>query len=61
MRGRTWIRQNPVDFDRRRYVFDGVFTQILLDLGVRRMRVLSSPKRLQALSGFGLEVVEYVG
>jgi len=39
----------------------GVGAQILLDLGVRRMRVLSSPKRLQALSGFGLEVVEYVG
>jgi len=38
----------------------GVGAQILIDLGVRRMRVLSSPKRLQALSGFGLEVVGYV-
>ena len=38
----------------------GVGAQILLDLGVRRMRVLSSPKRLHGLSGFGLEVVEYV-
>jgi 3,4-dihydroxy 2-butanone 4-phosphate synthase/GTP cyclohydrolase II len=38
----------------------GVGAQILLDLGVRKMRVLSAPKRLQALSGFGLEVVEYV-
>ena len=35
--------------------------QILTDLGVRRMRVLSgSSYRMQALSGFGLEVVEYV-
>jgi hypothetical protein len=25
------------------------------------MRVLSAPKRMQAISGFGLEVVEYVG
>ncbi|HET7650134.1 MAG TPA: 3,4-dihydroxy-2-butanone-4-phosphate synthase [Gammaproteobacteria bacterium] len=38
----------------------GIGAQILLDLGVRRMRVLSQPKRMQGLSGFGLEVVEYV-
>lgn len=38
----------------------GVGAQILADLGVRKMRVLSSPKKLHALSGFGLEVVEYI-
>jgi len=38
----------------------GVGAQILLDLGVRRMRVLSQPKKMHGLSGFGLEVVEYV-
>ncbi|HUP90741.1 MAG TPA: bifunctional 3,4-dihydroxy-2-butanone-4-phosphate synthase/GTP cyclohydrolase II [Solimonas sp.] len=38
----------------------GLGAQILSDLGVRRMRVLSAPKRMQAISGFGLEVVEYV-
>jgi 3,4-dihydroxy 2-butanone 4-phosphate synthase / GTP cyclohydrolase II len=38
----------------------GIGAQILRDLGVRRMRVLSAPKRLHALSGFGLEVVEYL-
>ena len=38
----------------------GVGAQILLDLGIRRMRVLSAPKRLHGLSGFGLEVVEYI-
>lgn len=38
----------------------GVGAQILADLGVRKMRVLSAPKRLHALSGFDLEVVEYV-
>ena len=38
----------------------GVGAQILLELGIRRMRVLSAPKRLHGLSGFGLEVVEYV-
>lgn len=38
----------------------GIGAQILADLGVRRMRVLSAPKRLHGISGFGLEVVEYV-
>lgn len=38
----------------------GKGAQILTDLGVRRMRVLSAPKRMHALSGFGMEVVEYV-
>ncbi|CAN5671994.1 bifunctional 3,4-dihydroxy-2-butanone-4-phosphate synthase/GTP cyclohydrolase II [soil metagenome] len=38
----------------------GLGAQILADLGVRKMRVLSAPKRIHSLSGFGLEVVEYV-
>ena len=38
----------------------GVGAQILRDLGVRRMRVLSAPKQMHGLSGFGLEVTEYV-
>ncbi len=38
----------------------GVGAQILSDLGVKKMRVLSAPKSIHGLSGFGLEVVEYV-
>ncbi len=38
----------------------GVGSQILASLGVRKMRLLSQPKRYHALSGFGLEVVDYV-
>jgi 3,4-dihydroxy 2-butanone 4-phosphate synthase/GTP cyclohydrolase II len=38
----------------------GAGAQILIDLGVRKMRVLSAPKSLHAISGFDLEVVEYV-
>ncbi len=38
----------------------GIGAQILRDLGVRKMRVLSAPKVMHALSGFGLEVVEYL-
>jgi 3,4-dihydroxy 2-butanone 4-phosphate synthase/GTP cyclohydrolase II len=38
----------------------GIGAQILRDLGVTRMRVLSAPKQMHGLSGFDLEVVEYV-
>jgi 3,4-dihydroxy 2-butanone 4-phosphate synthase/GTP cyclohydrolase II len=38
----------------------GTGAQILRALDVKRMRVLSAPKQMSALSGFGLEVVEYV-
>ncbi len=34
----------------------GVGAQILKDLGVRRMRVLSAPKQMHGISAFGLEV-----
>jgi 3,4-dihydroxy 2-butanone 4-phosphate synthase / GTP cyclohydrolase II len=39
----------------------GVGAQILKDLGVRRMRVLSAPKQIHGISGFGLEIESYVG
>ncbi|HXH02302.1 MAG TPA: bifunctional 3,4-dihydroxy-2-butanone-4-phosphate synthase/GTP cyclohydrolase II [Candidatus Competibacteraceae bacterium] len=38
----------------------GIGAQILADLGVRRMRLLSSPRRFSGLSGFDLEVVDYL-
>ncbi|MGJ8671187.1 MAG: bifunctional 3,4-dihydroxy-2-butanone-4-phosphate synthase/GTP cyclohydrolase II [Oceanococcus sp.] len=38
----------------------GIGAQILMDLNVRKMRVLSAPKRMHAISGFDLEVAEYV-
>ncbi|NTS77063.1 3,4-dihydroxy-2-butanone-4-phosphate synthase [Catenovulum sp. SM1970] len=38
----------------------GVGSQILAALGVGKMRLLSAKKKYHALSGFGLEVVEYV-
>jgi 3,4-dihydroxy 2-butanone 4-phosphate synthase/GTP cyclohydrolase II len=39
----------------------GVGAQILQDLGVRRMQVLSAPKHVHGLSAFGLEIVGYIG
>ena len=38
----------------------GLGSQILADLGVGRMRVLSHPVKTPGLSGFGLEIVEYL-
>lgn len=38
----------------------GIGAQILIDLGVRRMRVLSAPRRLSGLSGFDLQIVEHI-
>jgi len=38
----------------------GLGAQILSDLGVQKMRALSAPKRFHAISGYGLEIVEYV-
>jgi 3,4-dihydroxy 2-butanone 4-phosphate synthase / GTP cyclohydrolase II len=38
----------------------GIGAQILKDLGVTRMRVLSAPKQLQGLAAFDLEVTEYI-
>ncbi len=50
-------KSNNINWDPRTF---GLGAQILSDLGVRKMRVLSAPKRIHALSGFGLEVIEYV-
>jgi 3,4-dihydroxy 2-butanone 4-phosphate synthase/GTP cyclohydrolase II len=38
----------------------GIGAQILRDLGVSHMRVLSAPKQMHGLSAFGLDVAEYV-
>ncbi len=38
----------------------GLGSQILLDLGVRKMQVLGHPRKAPGLAGFNLEVVEYV-
>jgi 3,4-dihydroxy 2-butanone 4-phosphate synthase/GTP cyclohydrolase II len=39
----------------------GIGAQILQDLGVQRMRVLSAPRQLQGISAFGLQIIDYVG
>ncbi|MDR3221848.1 MAG: 3,4-dihydroxy-2-butanone-4-phosphate synthase [Candidatus Accumulibacter sp.] len=38
----------------------GIGAQILRDLGVRRMKLLASPRHMPSMTGFGLEVVDFV-
>jgi 3,4-dihydroxy 2-butanone 4-phosphate synthase/GTP cyclohydrolase II len=38
----------------------GTGSQILMDLGISKMRLLSAPFKFSGISGFDLEVVEYV-
>ncbi|MAD92032.1 MAG: 3,4-dihydroxy-2-butanone-4-phosphate synthase [Gammaproteobacteria bacterium] len=38
----------------------GIGAQILRDLGLRKIRVLSAPKHMYGISGFDLEIKEYV-
>ncbi|MGD2137309.1 MAG: bifunctional 3,4-dihydroxy-2-butanone-4-phosphate synthase/GTP cyclohydrolase II [Gammaproteobacteria bacterium] len=52
---RDIVRKGPDEL--RTY---GVGAQIIADLGVQKMRVLSAPKIVHGIAGFGLEVVEYV-
>ncbi len=39
----------------------GVGAQILRDQGVRRMKLLGSPRRMPSMAGYGLEVTGFVG
>ena len=51
------------DLNRQRQVWreSGVGSQILIDLGLRRIRVLTNhPRKLAALEGYGLEIAEQV-
>ncbi|NDG55584.1 MAG: hypothetical protein EBX56_06455, partial [Betaproteobacteria bacterium] len=38
----------------------GIGAQILRDLGVRKMRLLSNPRKIPSMSGFNLEVLGFV-
>ena len=54
------IESNGDDRRSRELRTYGIGAQIISDLGIRKMRVLSAPWKLTGLAGFGLEVVEYI-
>ncbi len=51
--------ETPLPDEMHEWRRHGVGAQILADLGVRRLRVLGTPRRFLGLAGFGLEVVGY--
>ena len=55
--GRTTTRSARDKWDPRIY---GIGAQILRDLGVGKMRLLSSPRKMPCMAGFGLEVSGFV-
>jgi 3,4-dihydroxy 2-butanone 4-phosphate synthase/GTP cyclohydrolase II len=57
LEGRAQAKRSARKWDPR---LNGIGAQILKDLAVGRMRVLARPKRIPSMSGFGLEIVEYV-
>jgi 3,4-dihydroxy 2-butanone 4-phosphate synthase/GTP cyclohydrolase II len=50
-------RRAPQPLDLRTY---GVGAQILRDLGVAKMKLLGSPRRMPSMAGYGLEVSGFV-
>jgi len=58
----TSVQDLPVSTDTGATILRtyGTGAQILRSLGVSKMRVLSAPKQMHGISGFGLEIVEYV-
>ena len=54
---RTEDNDATQDFDRRTL---GIGGQILSDLGVTKMKLLSSPKTFYGLGGYGLEIEKYI-
>ncbi len=54
------VAQPPEVLQQQEWRELGVGAQILADLGVHRLRVMGTPRKLVGLAGFGLEVVEYV-
>lgn len=59
MNGEKKEQSVPQDYNSKDLRTIGLGSQILSDLGVKKMIVMGTPRRLHALSGFGLEVVEY--
>ena len=52
--------QPPEPAATRIYTTIGTGSQIIRHLGIRKMRLLSSPMKFGGISGFGLQVVDYI-
>jgi 3,4-dihydroxy 2-butanone 4-phosphate synthase/GTP cyclohydrolase II len=57
---KTDDNKNEIKNTARDFRTIGLGSQILSDMGVQKMVVMSSPMRYHAISGFGLEIVDYM-
>jgi 3,4-dihydroxy 2-butanone 4-phosphate synthase/GTP cyclohydrolase II len=60
VQGKKPIPLAPPVGDHRAYLTIGVGSQILRDIGARQLRLMGAPIKYNAISGFDLEVVEYI-
>lgn len=49
----------PIRFNQELRTY-GIGSQILLDCGVRKMKLLANPRKMPSMAGFGLEVTGYL-
>ncbi|MBM3351347.1 MAG: 3,4-dihydroxy-2-butanone-4-phosphate synthase [Betaproteobacteria bacterium] len=49
----------PIRFNQELRTY-GIGSQILLDCGVRKMRLMANPRKMPSMGGFGLEVTGYL-
>ena len=58
------LQSRPIEEPAARSALDlrtyGIGAQILRDLGVTRMRLLGSPRRMPSMTGYGLEVTGFL-
>jgi len=38
----------------------GIGSQILVDIGITKMRLLASPRKMPSMAGYGLQVTEFI-
>ena len=57
LRGAAEATARTAQMDLRTY---GVGAQILRDLGIRKMKLLGSPRRMPSMTGYGLEVTGFI-
>ncbi|OFV99891.1 MAG: 3,4-dihydroxy-2-butanone-4-phosphate synthase [Acidobacteria bacterium RIFCSPLOWO2_12_FULL_54_10] len=59
--GRQFLHKNEPAYQRRQQYESGIGAQILCDLGLQAVRLLTNrPRKVVALEGFGIEIVEQV-
>lgn len=57
--GRIHHADEPVRYNQELRTY-GIGSQILLDLGVKKMKLMATPRKMPSMEGFGLEITGYL-